>query len=93
MANGITQSFQATKASCKGYFFTIPYVAAEQLQTSAVTCFELLSGARKGERGDRVRNLVALLRVLPFDRNAAMRAAEIRQQLEKAGLPIGWVTV
>ena len=65
------------------------YADADQLQTSAVNCFELLSGARKGQRGDHVRRLVAVLRVLPFDRNAAERAAEVRQQLEGAGLPIG----
>jgi tRNA(fMet)-specific endonuclease VapC len=54
-----------------------------------VTCFELLSGARKGQRGDRIRRLVAILHILPFDRKAAERAAEVRQQLEGAGLPIG----
>ena len=65
------------------------YVVAEQLQTSAITSFELLSGARAGRRGERVRLLVAGLPVLPVDRAAAERAAELRQQLERTGSAIG----
>lgn len=50
------------------------YVDAEWLQTSAVSCFELLSGASEGKRGDAVRRLLNSLNVLPLDRAAAERA-------------------
>ena len=65
------------------------YVAADQLQTTAVTCFELLSGAREGKRGDAIRRLLAALPVLPLDRAAAEHAAAIRRDLERAGQTIG----
>ncbi|MEP6601743.1 MAG: type II toxin-antitoxin system VapC family toxin [Nitrospirota bacterium] len=61
----------------------------DRLQTTAISCFELLSGARAGKRGDRIRRLVAALHVLPLDRNAAERAAALRQNPEAAGSPIG----
>ena len=61
----------------------------DRLATTAVTCFELLSGAREGNRGDRVRRLAAALLVLPLDREAAGRAAAVRQRLERAGQSIG----
>lgn len=67
----------------------VAYVSVDQLQTSAVSCFELLSGASKGKRGDRIRRLLALLPILPLDRNAAERAAMVRQQLEQKGRAIG----
>ena len=50
------------------------YIEADRLQTSAVTCFELLSGTKAGKRGEAVRALVAGLVVLPVDRLAAERA-------------------
>lgn len=65
------------------------YVDADQLKTSAVTSFELLSGAPEGPRGDAVRDLVAGLDILPLDRPAASRAAAVRRQLQAAGQPIG----
>src|SRR5262252_1238699 len=65
------------------------YLQAEQLETTAITAFELLSGAREGKRGDAVRKLVGGLSVLPLERAAAGRAAAIRQQLENAGETIG----
>jgi len=51
------------------------YVAADQLQTTAVTCFELLSGAGEGKRGDAIRRLLAGLPVLALDREADEQAA------------------
>ena len=57
------------------------YLAQDQLETTAITCFELLSGAREGKRGDRVRRLIAALPVLALDRKAAAQAAHVRQQL------------
>lgn len=65
------------------------YAASDTLQTSVITCFELLSGARDSKRGDRVRRLVAAIPVLPLDREAATRAADVRQRLASTGTPIG----
>jgi tRNA(fMet)-specific endonuclease VapC len=65
------------------------YAESDSLQTSAITCFELLSGARDGKRGDRVRRLVAAIQVLPLDREAATRAAAVRQRLARSGVSIG----
>jgi tRNA(fMet)-specific endonuclease VapC len=65
------------------------YRSAEGLQTTAISCFELLSGAREGSRGDRARQLIASLPVLALDRAAAARAAVVRQGLEETGTPIG----
>ena len=65
------------------------YLEQDQLQTTAINAFELLSGAREGNRGDRVRRLVAALPVLVLDREAAAHAARVRQQLEGTGNTIG----
>lgn len=65
------------------------YAEADQLQTSAISCFELLSGARPGKRGERVRRLVSVIPVLPLDRAAGECAAQVRQQLQREGCPIG----
>ncbi len=73
----------AVKAQVQGY------IEADQLQTSAVTCFELLSGARQGKRGDVVRALLTGIVVLPLHRKAAERAAELRRELDGSGQPIG----
>lgn len=67
----------------------LEYSESDTLQTSAITCFELLSGAKEGKRGDKVRHLVATIPVLPLDREAATRAAAVRQQLTHSGLSIG----
>lgn len=64
------------------------YADAGNLQTTTISCFELLSGAAEGKRGDRIRRLLASLDVLPLDRTAAERAAEVRRQLDRAGQPI-----
>ena len=65
----------------------LDYVEADQLQTTAITCFELLSGAGEGKRGQAVRRLVSSLGVLPLDRPAAERAADVRRTLDRAGHP------
>lgn len=64
-------------------------IAAERLWTTAISCFELLSGAEEGRRGEPVRRLVESLSVLPLDRAAAQRAAEVRRRLERAGQSLG----
>ena len=65
------------------------YIKAERLQTTAVTCFELLSGADQSKRGHAVRQLLDALYVLPLDREAARHAAEVRRKLDRAGQTIG----
>lgn len=65
------------------------FVLADRLWTTAITCFELLSGAEDGKRGDRVRELVDALFVLPLDLPAARQAADVRRSLERAGRTIG----
>lgn len=66
----------------------LAYAESDALQTSAVTCFELLSGARSGKRGEVVRRLVGAIPVLPLDREAATRAADLRQRLARSGVSI-----
>ncbi len=65
------------------------YADAARLQTTAVTCFELLSGVGSGRRGDAIRRLLSVLTVLPLDREAAIRAADVRRSLDDMGQPIG----
>jgi predicted nucleic acid-binding protein len=67
----------------------VEYINADQLQTSAVSCFELLSGAGEDKRGHAVRQLLDSLSVLPLDRVAARYAADVRRKLDRAGQAIG----
>ena len=57
--------------------------------TTAVTRFELLSGARDRTAEGLVRRLLDALTTLPLDRASADRAAEIRRRLEAKGEGIG----
>ena len=65
------------------------YIQSDQLATSAVSCFELLVGAREGKRGDAVRRLVRRIPVVAVDRQAAVEAAQVRRQLAERGFTIG----
>ena len=65
------------------------YIAADRLWTTAISCFELLSGAAEGRRGDGIRRLVDSLSVLSLDRPAAQRAEEVRRELDRQGQAIG----
>lgn len=65
------------------------YIDADRLWTTAISCFELQSGASAGKRGDAVRRLAASLGVLSLDRAAAERAADVRRHLGRAGQSIG----
>lgn len=67
----------------------VKLIQADRLQTSAITCFELLSGAGENKRGQTVRQFLESLRVLALDRAAAQRAAEVRRVLDKSGMTIG----
>ena len=59
------------------------------LATTAVTAFELRSGARDDKTRDQVETLLAALPILPFDDDAADHAASARRALEANGAPIG----
>ena len=60
-----------------------------RLATTAVTVFELLSGARGERSRQRIETLLEALTVLPLDPEASRRAAEIRTALEASGQGIG----
>lgn len=59
------------------------------LATTAVTAFELRSGARSEQESEVVDTLLGALQLLPLDAAAASRAAEVRRGLEADGQPIG----
>lgn len=59
------------------------------LATTAVSLFELESGARTERAREQVTRLLTALRILPFDEAAAQAAAGARRALEAEGRPIG----
>ncbi|MSR21115.1 MAG: type II toxin-antitoxin system VapC family toxin [Gemmatimonadetes bacterium] len=59
------------------------------LATTAITAFELRSGARSPRAAAQVEQLLAALPIIPFDERAAEKAAAVRLGLEAAGAPIG----
>ncbi|HKK27510.1 MAG TPA: type II toxin-antitoxin system VapC family toxin [Gemmatimonadota bacterium] len=59
------------------------------LATTSVSAFELRSGVRSGEAAGKVETLLAALTVLPFDEEAAEKAADVRRTLESEGEGIG----
>ena len=63
-------------------------IKADALQTTSINCFELLSGAHAGKRGDRTREFVDNVPVLYLDLPSAKKAAQIRQALERVGAAI-----
>ena len=65
------------------------YIESDSLQTTAVSCFELLSGTGENRRGDEVLRLLAAIPVLALDREGATQAAIVRQQLSSDGFSIG----
>lgn len=58
------------------------------LATSAITVFELRSGARDTREREIVDRLLGAMRILPLDASAAGEAAEIRRALEALGAPL-----
>ena len=66
---------------------------ADGLCISTIVLTELLFGAEKSarpaENRQEVDRLTARLHVLPFDRDAASHAADIRAKLERIGQAIG----
>jgi tRNA(fMet)-specific endonuclease VapC len=68
-------------------------VAAElehgALQTTVVTRFELLAGARTPRQLETLQQLLGAIPALSLDPAAADRAARVRRALEARGEPIG----
>jgi predicted nucleic acid-binding protein len=61
----------------------------DQLQTTTISYFELLAGARRRRQQESVLALLESIQVLPLDVDAARKAAEVHQQLERSGIGIG----
>jgi tRNA(fMet)-specific endonuclease VapC len=59
------------------------------LQTTVVSRFELLSGARTPKQIARVKELLDAVPSLPLDSASADAASEVRRELERAGLGVG----
>lgn len=57
--------------------------------TTAITAFELRSGARTARQKRAVDLLLDAMTVLPFGAEEARAAAEVRRQVESEGQPIG----
>jgi predicted nucleic acid-binding protein len=64
-------------------------LAQGALHTTAITRFELLSGAKEERQHESVRKLLDALSTLPLNAQAADRAAAVRRGLEKKGASIG----
>jgi tRNA(fMet)-specific endonuclease VapC len=62
---------------------------AGALMTTAITRFELLCGVRSHREELPVLQLLDSLTVLPLDKAAADRAAEVRRTLKRRGIDIG----
>jgi len=61
----------------------------DELNTTTINCFELLAGARRRRQQESILALLESIPVLPLDVDAARKAAEVRQQLERSGIGIG----
>lgn len=61
----------------------------DNLATTVITRFELLSGARSGRAIRAIHELLGSMRTFELDCNAADRAAAVRQSLERKGSAIG----
>ncbi len=64
-------------------------LATGRLATTAITVFELESGARRPKQREQVRALLAAMTILPLSKSAADRAAAVRRDLEAEGQGIG----
>lgn len=61
----------------------------DQLQTTTLSCFELLVGVRSNRQLEKVLALLDSIPVLVLDFDAARKAAELHGQLERSGITIG----
>lgn len=64
-------------------------IEAGRLATTAISAFELLSGARQPSERQRIEDLLAGLAVVPLDARAGAVAAELRRELEGRGESTG----
>lgn len=68
-------------------------LSPSQLAVASMVEAELLLGAAKSDQPDRtlqvVRRFLAVLKVVPFDSDAAAHYARVRAHLERRGRPIG----
>jgi tRNA(fMet)-specific endonuclease VapC len=64
-------------------------IESRSLGTTAVTAFEIRSGARTARQKSAVDTLLDAMTILPFGPEEAQVAAEVRQQVESQGVPIG----
>jgi tRNA(fMet)-specific endonuclease VapC len=64
-------------------------IAGRALATTAISAFEILSGARTPAELDLIRELLAPLPILVFDDRASEAAAVARRELERRGETIG----
>ncbi|MGO8817658.1 MAG: type II toxin-antitoxin system VapC family toxin [Terriglobia bacterium] len=61
----------------------------DQLQTTTLSCFELLVGIRSNRQLEKVLALLDSIPILLLDFDAARKAAELHRQLERSGITIG----
>lgn len=59
------------------------------LATTAISVFELLSGATRPADRELIQRLLQPMPILAADEESALRAAEVRRLLDAAGTPIG----
>ena len=59
------------------------------MATTAISAFELLSGAEDDKSRTAVDRLLAAIPILPLDEEAGRAAAEARRELESRGATIG----
>ena len=62
---------------------------AGSMATTAISRFELLSGARTQREREKVALLLGPMPILSFDDSAAGAAAGVRRRLERSGTAIG----
>jgi tRNA(fMet)-specific endonuclease VapC len=56
-----------------------------QLATTVISVFELMSGARSDSQLEKVKTLLAAIKILPLDDQASRQGAELRRRLEAEG--------
>ena len=64
-------------------------LTTRSLCTTAITAFEIRSGAHSARQRKAVEALLAAVTILPLGADEAKVAAELRQRLDGAGQPIG----
>ena len=64
-------------------------LTTRSLCTTAITAFEIRSGAHSARQRKAVEALLAAVTILPLGADEARLAAELRQRLDGVGQPIG----